>query len=264
MSTTEKLNPTLYKYREFDNEYHLRFLTEGEVYFAPPIEFDDPKDCAITVRVGSDPREEFVTALKGNLTSKHPQVSPEEVEQSLNQFVSDGGRISESRSRELISEMVGVLSLSRNPGSSRMWRDYAQNHTGFCVGLDSEKLNQWCLERSKGEATFRPLPVEYSRARPSYSLSVDRAVDVAETAVTIKRVGFYWEQEYRVIGYYAPGKVMNLPDEIFDSIGVGKGASRENLRTVEEIANGLNTDVRIFKGVSIVANEVRFREVGTV
>ena len=37
-------------------------------------------------------------------------------------------------------DITGVLSLSFNPSSDKMWNKYADNHEGFCVGFDSVKL----------------------------------------------------------------------------------------------------------------------------
>lgn len=260
MRKTELEEASLYKYRQFGNEYHHRLLTEREVYFAPPIEFDDPKDCAISVRFGSNPPEEFVSALRENLIAANSDLSTQAVDAAMNEFVSNDKPISDERVRELISENLGVVSLSRNPRSPEMWRKYGQSHTGFCVGIDFERLNEWCAERSDGEITFAPLPVRYRKKRPTLNLSVDSSEDVAVKSATIKRLRYSFEQEYRLVGYGNPGEVIKLPDQVFEAVAVGKGASSKNLRFVRQAAKRLDTEIRIFKAVSITTGEVRLRE----
>ena len=47
---TEDIPTILYKYRDWGNPYNKKLLTDNEVYFASPREFNDPLDCAIPFR----------------------------------------------------------------------------------------------------------------------------------------------------------------------------------------------------------------------
>jgi len=39
---------TVYKYRDWNNEFHRDILRHNEIYLASPIDFNDPFDCRIT------------------------------------------------------------------------------------------------------------------------------------------------------------------------------------------------------------------------
>ena len=39
--------PILYKYRDWENDYHKEVLTNGTLYLASPSSFEDIKDCNV-------------------------------------------------------------------------------------------------------------------------------------------------------------------------------------------------------------------------
>lgn len=42
-----KLQPVVFKYRSWNNDFHKTILTNQTVYYARPSEFEDNKDCMI-------------------------------------------------------------------------------------------------------------------------------------------------------------------------------------------------------------------------
>ncbi len=54
----------LYKFRYFDEKgYHLRILTDNEIFFASPKLFNDPFDCRIPVRYDLGNRDQKIRHL---------------------------------------------------------------------------------------------------------------------------------------------------------------------------------------------------------
>jgi len=46
----KRLPRILYKYRDWKNEKHKRLITEQEIYFPSPLDFNDPFDSRIPIR----------------------------------------------------------------------------------------------------------------------------------------------------------------------------------------------------------------------
>lgn len=107
---------TIYKYYPF-NDYSLRLLSNGELYFAnPTTEFNDPFDC----------RVEFETLNPSQRSKKIENISDVVPNPFLNEVTS---KITDTPSP------FRVCCFSKNKENILMWSHYADKHQGFCVGL---------------------------------------------------------------------------------------------------------------------------------
>ena len=131
---------TLYKYRDWNDKFHKKMLTENEVYFSNNYSFNDPFDLNLPIVISgttqfdelsfredfsrSNRREptkkEINDALRNfpNLARKHPEII-EETKKEMEQIVRN------------IEERLGVFCLSRNRSNTLMWGHYANSHKGF-------------------------------------------------------------------------------------------------------------------------------------
>jgi hypothetical protein len=140
----------LYKYRKFDTST-LRLLSQGEVYYADPNDFNDPLDSRPVIRVDTDvPTLEKVCYRMLVLTrgkeraldsiNNHRYMSEEygdfrKDEPATNCYTQD---LRQEIKGPLYDEMrkSGVLSLAARWDCPLMWSHYADEHRGLCIEYD--------------------------------------------------------------------------------------------------------------------------------
>lgn len=145
--TETKLPITLYKYRDWSNKFHRKLISNQELYFAKPSDFNDPFDGNIPVRwdlmteedcfnknlelintVHKDKDQKQVREYAWKVTREktlwHPDNLKKETIEQINKW----------------AKLIGLLALSSVKDNILMWSHYANNHAGFTVGLDTDSL----------------------------------------------------------------------------------------------------------------------------
>lgn len=142
-----KAPPILYKYRNWDDDFHKKLILDPSVYLSSPVDFEDPLDCKNKVRydllTDSEIFERYISE------SKIQNVDFEDIQHydwALMWFSKSPLRDPIQRSDIEIktskdfNERFGILSLTADPLNNTMWEKYANNNKGFCVGYDSKLL----------------------------------------------------------------------------------------------------------------------------
>ena len=141
----------LYKYRAF-NVHSLRLLSQAEVHYSDPNDFNDPLDCNPTIEIDTDRatlEKLCIELLKRSKTCKaaheridlHRYMSTEygdynsdpAVEKYYLQFLASDVK------QSLLDEFgkMGVFSMASSWDCPLMWSHYADNHHGICIEYDS-------------------------------------------------------------------------------------------------------------------------------
>jgi Protein of unknown function (DUF2971) len=123
--------------------YSLENLRARKIWFSPPIEFNDPFDCALQVVKGD---WDDVDVDRGLLwVRKHVRLDPAD-----DQLLDDP--TSQPQLREMVRELLsrslddeiernlnqrGVACFAEEGDSLLMWSHYANGHRGFCLEFDS-------------------------------------------------------------------------------------------------------------------------------
>ena len=137
----------VYKYRDWQNDYHKDIILEQTVFLAQPTSFEDPHDCKLLKRydlIGE--KEIFEIYFKDSKSinplwtrNQHRKYAKEQTKNSPlkeKEYI----KLKQEEHFKLFDERFGVLSLTANPKRLEMWDKYANEHTGFCVGFDSKKM----------------------------------------------------------------------------------------------------------------------------
>ncbi|MBJ6799739.1 DUF2971 domain-containing protein [Geomonas propionica] len=190
---------TLYRYRSL-NQYSLCELIHSEFYFASPQEFNDPYDCKNMFSFEGTTDNDWRLFLNRFLEVNRPELTAKERKQQID-LVLQGG---EHRSREKVAEQfdvwgkilekqsseLGILCLSKTHTDILMWSHYANNHKGYCLEFDANKLRElfFCGE------------VVYKDNYPRFSEFVRANLNgIAQTFTLTKSKHWKYEQEYRLI-----------------------------------------------------------------
>jgi hypothetical protein len=217
--TTEIPN-ILYKYRDWDNTYHKRSLTETEIYFAAPTDFNDPFDCSIPFRYNEKDLtpENIFNKLVVMGRKLHPDWSEEQIHalafdaQSKN-LIQDEYHFErhDEATKERFNKTFGIISLTTEKNNFLMWSHYSNSHRGFSIGYDTKKL----FTQTPGELG----PVQYRSEFPKYGLFDDHVKYFLNYAYVKSDIWTY-ENEYRLLREGAR-KTENLKEDTIAEIIFG-------------------------------------------
>lgn len=198
---------TLYKYMRLDSKERLNFarqlLLKGELYLASPSSLKDPQDCI------PPPLEPHIRLLHG------------------------GREVEESVLTDYLQLRVGIVSFSEENANASMWSNYADGHSGICVGIDVRRILS--MEQSKRIVL---LPVNYVprvRLLGADELSATRN---AIGLLTVKRPEYSHEREWRLTKMWrtpakAAKRLVHLGEALVSVAFVGSRIAADNLNRIE-------------------------------
>jgi hypothetical protein len=203
--------PKLYKYRPFD-VFALRLLTQAQVYYSDPRQFNDPLDCDPTIEVDID-REALEQVCYHFLRQTKSEREAVDVISNRRYLLKEYGdyetdpEIDAYLKRMLASDIKdllvaelgakGVLSLSEIWQSPLMWSHYADEHRGLCIEYDTTQIPHPDL----GPVDYRaPRSVKASDlARWKMEGSAEAGRQVHQTYFFAKSGEWDYEREWRYI-----------------------------------------------------------------
>lgn len=127
----------LYKYFPLTCNEHLNRLfrlLDGWIYFASPFHFNDPFEMSPII---TGPKFSDLIQIVDRLDTESllSQNAKKRIHASVSKSVLNDK--SHALSENWI-QAIGVLCLTENPKDILMWAHYASNHTGICVGFDTD------------------------------------------------------------------------------------------------------------------------------
>jgi hypothetical protein len=175
---------TLYKYLP---NLGIEFFEQPTFKISPPSLLNDPFEFSFS--------SEIKIAYRNYLRKKLP-----------NSFVVEEEKINHYLNHALNS--IGIISLTETHRSLLMWAHYADEHRGFCIGVDEdylENINNIEPNNNVIPIQNRPIKIKYDTKRfdldinhPSFS-NVLKALIMNQ--LTVKSDEWIYEKEYRSIVY---------------------------------------------------------------
>lgn len=243
----------VYKYRNWKDINHINFLAFGEIYLASPLEINDPFDCRIPYDLSLlDSDEKRIAYVNPTIYRHFPanKYSADQINEIRSPQVKDlGNKTAEYQSKlenifaDKGNKHFGIFSTSLIWDSIQMWSYYSDNHTGFCVGLDGEKLFD-------SLPSCRSAPISYTKEFPR----IDPLGDLIQTAFEAthtKDINWNHEEEYRYFSnLFIPGKennsrIINLPKDCFREIIIGLQFPEKDIDKIKYYAEKL--EVPLYK-----------------
>ena len=142
-----ELPEIIYKYRDWNNEFHKRFITKREIFFASPDTFEDKFDCYNPTRFDKLTQKQIYDYFYWS--SKNDNINY--TRQQHRYFARDWSKKSLVNNKDYVKKFMedsiteyyqhqGILSLTENCNNSFMWNKYANNEEGFCIGYNTKVL----------------------------------------------------------------------------------------------------------------------------
>ena len=211
---------TVYKYRDWNNSFHRKILSQQQIYLPSPAEFNDPFDCKLPIAYhllenDTNLELEYISAF---VNKYYAALSPELKEAKIKKILAQGNykkpeAIYELNNeiQEYINNYAGIYCITAIRDNILMWSHYANNHTGFCVGFNSKLLFD-CFHEGQD--------INYVKDFPLIS-PIDEKLIQWNKLVFTKSDMWDYEIEYRL---YKQGKTkttFTIPRESITEIIVG-------------------------------------------
>jgi hypothetical protein len=236
----------LYKFRDWEKDFHKNILRKCELFIPSPLALNDPFDCQVTENLNLLDNDEKINEFI-NIQIKILGLSP--ITQETKTLKADlFKRLIEERdilqqeidefSIDRLDKRTGVLSLSTNWDSILMWGHYANSHKGFCIGFDSEYLDNSGLFNKGGLIT-------YSKDYPKIDPNLDDIIELSFLQTHTKSDFWTYESEYRY------NKIFNNSPSDEERI------IKIDLNGIREIILGLNFPINDIKEIIEISKKYR-------
>jgi hypothetical protein len=241
----------LYKYRNWEYDFHKRILENNELYLSSPKNFNDPFDCRIEENFYSLNNDELITEYIEKIQKDNSdyfisnKISVEkDFMRILSMLKSDISKVHTDMNRKLFEMQdihYGVLSMSTLWDSILMWGHYANKHKGFCVGFYEEKL------RSTNKFGKGGL-VQYVNKFPKIN-PLSPLVEKALIQTHYKAKEWEYEKEFRMTKTFFPkipndnDRTVNLSNDCIAEVILGLNITKEHELIIMEIARKKNIPI---------------------
>jgi hypothetical protein len=238
----------LYKYRDWSNDWNKKFIIEREVYMASPNQFEDKLDCKIPISyemMNENQAEKFYDRLS---RLAQPNLSRQQRRREIRNRIKAKEYKNEVKNQQYQKfyfdqyfQRIGILSLTAEPCLDEMWKKYANDQKGFCVGYNSRIL----FEHLGGGAK-----VEYFDEMPILLPDpIMNREEIRFKQVYFKERKWEFEQEYRTQKFWFDGATANdrnikIPKEAFNSVILGKNMTQKDKL---EITKAIKENIGIIK-----------------
>jgi len=235
---TNKSPRIFFKYRDWNNEFHKRILTDNEVYFATANQFNDPFDASLPFTYDASELTDENIFKKLIETRLHD--FPQENEEDRIKYAKERAQTVDFRSQEYWDKMYpftrdhlhkhfGIYSLARRRDNLLMWAHYANSHRGFSVGIKKSSL--------KSLRFTQLLKVEYSNQFPQRPMFIsdDEQTKYLLKIITTKSKHWSYEREYRLINMIFPNTPFRLKDDFVSEICLGLAMNEESKEEIKTL-----------------------------
>ena len=236
---------TIYKYRDWKSYIHRRLLYNREIYLASPADFNDPYDCRINDNFSLLDTDEkihkYIDAANERNREKQAAMGQdvedfrEEIFNTIKNHPVKAQRKWDSTIFKEHDLRYGIFSTSSIWNSILMWGHYSANHTGFCVGINEEKIR---CSKFFGQGGRVKYPKKYPEISPLDSYDIEKMFDFSYTKVK----DWEYEKEYRLLRFF-PGKYPNSEERIekldksfFSEILVGVNFPQSDMDEMRRLA----------------------------
>jgi hypothetical protein len=234
----------LYKYRDWSINNHKKILLDNELYMAPPSSFNDPFDCRIPENYFLLDNEEKLNLFIDKIEKKYKDrltnlnYDNEIVKANYKKRFSDLKLTQKSHEEHFFQQTnkcYGILSLTTKFDSLLMWSHYGNEHKGFCIGFNEDKMRESGLFGAGFEVKY---DVEFPIRNP---LEDREPMDDAYLQLGHKAIEWEYENEFRLINLKLDGlndidRKINFPNNFISEIILGANISDIHKNEIIKIA----------------------------
>lgn len=226
----------VYKFRNWNSIFHKQFILNREIFLAEPQSFEDELDCKIPLRYDLMSKEQILQYAiywskigNPNLTQKQHRLAARHF--LWDKLFQDEKYLEEYREDyfKRYNQRIGILSLTTDSRNNDMWKKYADEHKGICIGYNSRIMFEY-LGGGGAVHYVDDLPLIFPEPIMTHH-------QIRATQVYSKLRKWEFEKEYRTMDFWeSPAtdeqRKKSLPREAFHSVILGKNISTENKKEI--------------------------------
>lgn len=223
-----------------------RILTEHEIWYSKPEQFNDPFECRFDVSAEASLEEKLAVYFRYLVVREHepPDIALQRAKaEVLGRTKAEMDRWEEHRKtyfRKSIADH-GICCLSDVNDDILMWSHYADGHCGVCIEFTADVLDESHCEH------FTPLPVSYEDSFPSLHLySYGQRDELVSKSVLTKARDWQYEGEYRLLDAERAG-VHLLPENVLTGVILGPRVSDGDREEVSSWVAEHPTPLRVYQ-----------------
>ncbi len=242
----------LYKYRSWNNEYHKSTLTKNQIYFARPLEFNDPFDCRIIENYGLLTDNERLDYVNWQIEIRFPGDSLnaqkfDELQQRLLKRISNIDEYTKNADSLMFDSQnrhLGIFCLSGEWSNILLWSHYANNHKGFCIGYSFVETRDYLLSQSlKVKADYVNYQDDFPSLKPAPRYTSSDAFKRAFVQTHTKANGWSYEKEFRITLTKYPEpltdveRIVILPKDCIKEVTLGISINQSDKSEIVDACN---------------------------
>jgi hypothetical protein len=249
------MNSRFYQYQKM-KDTRIKNLLNSQLFFNNPKKFDDPEDCKI------HPYYEGTMETWINHYKQHPDYEhcPKFHEENLKKIIKEGikngffqcndGLISCDRGNTYDKNLPLVTCFCIKPDNAYMWRNYADDHTGFCLCFkanlrDPLEAHLYTLTIDSEIRTL--IPVIYNVIPKTHLnlLDPNDVIMIGPRLIT-KNPNLANEKEHRIMIFGEPS-LKNYNKEELEGIIFGSNADLKKEREIYNEARNIYEGLKFYK-----------------
>ena len=228
----------LYKYRNCDTN-GISVLETSSIWMARPDTLNDPYDCWYSYG-----GKEIVEIYESILRNRYPSTPQDVVNKwrigATQRLIDENNKL-----RKIFKNTVKLCSLSESYNIDRMWKEYAKDHTGFCIEFD--------INNSDKNVLIDLFPVFYTDIRVDFNeyinlLFRDKSQvngGFIRNALLIKEQKWLHEREWRIVRPDdGPQLGIPLSGLRINAILLGKNISKKDEERIVTICHRKNITIK--------------------
>lgn len=206
-------------------EWVRQSIVDGKHFFAAPVAFNDPFDCAPHFSLEasqSDLYSYYERLIRKYEAAPNRALIRAEARRRLRDPTSDPRRPENmaefvSMYRRAVTDKVGMLCVSATGTDILMWSHYADSHRGVCFVFDGS-----------AETFANAHPVNYSPRRPEVNPIKHTYEQMLDAALFTKSDHWSYEKEWRLVQYTRGRGVYVMPPATLVAVILGAKTSSED------------------------------------
>ncbi len=242
-------NSTVYKFRNWDNNFHRAILIHNKIYVPSVSELNDPFDFQLAIDFSLLNTDEKINQwLDHSMSDYLNTVQPSKTDwlkietvrnNYKNSIKSDPKTFSQKylyKVLEFHNKHLGILCLSEVWNNILMWTHYSHNHTGFCIGFNKESIKNSGFFGQGGAVNYC---TNYPRINPLKWNENDLETMFIESHT--KSYDWHYEKEYRFVKIWHPeiptfqDRIFEFDDSLVNEVIVGFSISKDNEKEIRDL-----------------------------
>lgn len=243
---------SLFKYRTF-SDLNLKWIANNSLWISNLRTLNDPFDCSCFVSHQKIEKREIKKKLSEKcIGAKHLNLNlNRDDRRAVSRSIQKKSSMKNLREKmsdvtfEATSNQYGICCFSSTNNSIPMWAHYSDNHKGFVIEYDYEKLNAECASRRIDENYQYIQEVIYAPTMPQLDSNDEKYIS---KLLLTKSNQWEYENEWRIISS-KPSYEDFLYSSVIKAVYLGVMASDKNIQDMKDAIkeNEYGNQINIFK-----------------